>query len=86
MTAIECALNNRLIFDISCQTKKSTILCSCNLKSCHDLNIYSFASLAMQRVGAPRPAVEIMFETIQHLLKIWINPLVVKIGVGLLGF
>ena len=36
MTAIECALNKRLIFDILRQTKKPAGICSCDLKSFYD--------------------------------------------------
>ena len=67
MTAIECALNKRLIFDILRQTKKPAGICSCDLKSCYDRIVHSFASLAMQRAGAPKIAIDCMFETIQKL-------------------
>ena len=66
-TAIECALNKRLIFDILRQTKRPAGICSCDLKSCYDRIVHSFASLAMQRAGAPLSAVESMFSTIQKL-------------------
>ena len=66
-TAIECALNKRLIFDILRQTKRPAGICSCDLKSCYDRIIHSFASIAMQRAGAPATAIESMFATIQQL-------------------
>ena len=52
MNAIECALNKRLMFDILRQTKRSARICSCDLHSCYDRIVHSFASLAMQRAGA----------------------------------
>ena len=66
-TAIECALNKRLIFDILRQTKKPAGICSCDLKSCYDRIVHSFASMAMQHAGAPISAIESMFSTIQKL-------------------
>ena len=66
-TAIECALNKRLTFDILRQIKVPAGICSCDLKSCYDRIVHSFASLAMQRAGAPVAAVESMFTTIQKL-------------------
>jgi hypothetical protein len=46
-TAIECALNKVLMFDILRQTKLPGGICSCDLKSCYDRIVHSFASLAM---------------------------------------
>ena len=66
-TAIECALNKRLIFDILRQTKLPAGICSCDLHSCYDRVVHSFAPIAMQRAGAPKTAVESMFKTIQKL-------------------
>ena len=67
MSAIECALNKRLMFDILRQLKRSAGICSCDLQSCYDRIIHSFASVAMQRAGAPLPAIESMLATIQQL-------------------
>ena len=47
-TAIECALNKRLIFYIFRQTKRPAGICSCDLKSCYDRLVHSFALMAMQ--------------------------------------
>ena len=66
-TAIECALNKRLMFDLLRQTKRPAGICSCDLKSCYDRIVHSFASMAMQRAGAPTAAIESMFITIQKL-------------------
>ena len=65
--AIECALNKRLMFDILRQTKRPAGICSCDLQSCYDRIVHSFASIAMQRAGAPAAAIESMFRTIQQL-------------------
>ena len=66
-TAIECALNNILTFDILRKIKLPAGICSCDLKSCYDRIVHSFASLAMQRAGSPAAAVEAMITTIQKL-------------------
>ena len=66
-TAIECALNKRLMFDILRQTKRPGGICSCDLHSCYDRVVHSFASMAMQRAGAPPAAIKSMFSTIQKL-------------------
>ena len=66
-TAIECALNKRLLFDIMRQTKTAAGICSCDLKGCYDKILHNFASIAMQRCGAPRSAIRSMFTTIQKL-------------------
>ena len=67
ITAIVCALNKRLMFDILRQTKTPAGICSCDLHSCYDRVIHPFASVAMQRAGAPAAAIESMFGTIQRL-------------------
>ena len=66
-TAIECALNKRIIFDIMWQTKKSAGIYSYDLKSCYDRIVHSFTSMAMQRVRSPTAVEESMFSTIQKL-------------------
>ena len=48
MTAIQCALNKRLVFDILRQTKKPAVICSCHLKSCYDRIVHYFVYLSMQ--------------------------------------
>lgn len=76
---IECALNKILIFDILQQTKKSAVICSCDLKSCYDRIVHSFALMAMQQAAEPLSAIESMISTIQQLKHVisWGN------GVGL---
>ena len=65
--AITHALNKRLTFDILRQQKKGGGICSCDLKSCYDIIIHSFAVLAMRRAGVAESATVCMFETIQKL-------------------
>ena len=67
MNSILCALNKRLMFDILRQTKRPAGICSCDLQSCYDRIVHNFASMAMQRAGAPAAAITSMFETIQKL-------------------
>ena len=67
MSALDCALNKCLMFDILRQLKRAGGICSCDLHSCYDRVVHSFASVAMQRAGAPLAAIESMFTTIQKL-------------------
>lgn len=67
MTAIERALNKRLIFDIMRQTKNLASICSCDLQGCYNMILHNFASIAMQCCGAPRSTIHSMFTTIQTL-------------------
>ena len=66
-SAITHALNKRLTFDILRQQRKGGGICSCDLKSCYDRIIHSFASLAMRRAGVAESATVCMFDTIQKL-------------------
>jgi Reverse transcriptase (RNA-dependent DNA polymerase) len=65
--AIDQCLNKRLTFDISRQLHGPMALCANDAKSCYDRIVHSVASLCMQRIGCPKPAVHSMFETLQHL-------------------
>ena len=65
--AITHALNKRLTFDILRQQRKKGGICSCDLKSCYDRIVHSFAALAMKRAGAAESATVSMFSTIQDL-------------------
>ena len=66
-TTIKYALNKRLMFDILIQRKLPAEICSCDLKSCYDIIVYSFASIATQREGVPAAAIKSMITTIQRL-------------------
>ena len=66
-SAVSHALNKRLTFDILRQQKKSGAICSCDLKSCYDRIVHSFATLTMMRAGAAESACVSMFSTIQKL-------------------
>ena len=57
----------RLMFDLLRQTKRPAGIYSCDLHSCYDRIVHSFASLAMQRAGAPRTAIVSMLKTISKL-------------------
>ena len=65
--AILHALNKRLTFDILRQQKQNAGICSCDLKSCYDRIVHSFAALAMRRAGAAESSTTSMFSTIQKL-------------------
>ncbi len=65
--AIDQCLNKRLTFDLSRQLHHPMALCANDAKSCYDRIVHSVASLCMQRIGCPEPAIHTMFETLQHL-------------------
>jgi hypothetical protein len=65
--AIDQCLNKRLTFDLSRQLHCPMALCANDAKSCYDRIVHSVASLCMQRIGCPKPAVHSMFETLQNL-------------------
>ena len=54
--------------DIARQLRKPTGIGSCDLKSCYDRISHAFASIAMQRGGAPIEPIICMFQTIQRLI------------------
>ena len=49
------------------QTEKPADIYSCDLHSCYDRDVHSFASMAMQRAGAPPSAIASLFDTIRNL-------------------
>ena len=61
------ALNKRLTFDIFLQQKKSTGICSCDLKSCYDRIVHSCVTLAIRRASVADLSTISMFATIQKL-------------------
>jgi Reverse transcriptase (RNA-dependent DNA polymerase) len=65
--SIDQCLNKRLTFDLSRQLHMPMELCANDAKSCYDRIVHSVASLCMQRIGCPAPAVHTMFETLQNL-------------------
>jgi hypothetical protein len=65
--AIDQCLNKRITFDLSRQLHAPMALCANDAKSCYDRIVHSVASLCMQRIGCPKPAVHSMFQTLQHL-------------------
>ena len=42
-------------------------MCSNDAKSCYDRTVHNFASLCLQRIGAPVEPIVSMFQTIQNL-------------------
>ena len=67
MTDIVYALDKKLTFDMLRQTRISVIICSCDLKSCYDRIVRSFASLVIQMASVPVKLVNNMLSTIQKL-------------------
>ena len=60
-------LEKRLSFDMSRQLRRVMALCSNDARACYDRIVHSVASMCLQRVGVPKPAVICMFSTIQDL-------------------
>jgi hypothetical protein len=64
--AIDLAINKVLTYDILCHLKRLGAICSNDAKSCYNLIGHAQASIAMQRNGAPKAAVDCLFSTLQH--------------------
>lgn len=65
--AADHGLNKLLTFDIIRQRRYPAAVASNDAKSCYDRIVHSVATLCMERSGAPRPAVDSMFGTIQQM-------------------
>ncbi len=63
--AIDLAVNKTLTNDLLRQLKRPGAICSNDAKSCYDLIGHSQASMAMQRNGVPKAAVDCLFSTLQ---------------------
>lgn len=63
--ATDLAVNKAVTYDIIRQLKRPAAVCSNDAKSCYDLIGHTQASLAMQRLGAPKSAVDCLFTTLQ---------------------
>ncbi len=64
--AIDLAVCKALTYDLLRQLKRPGAICSNDARSCYDLIGHSQASLAMQRNGVPRAAVDCLFTTLQE--------------------
>jgi hypothetical protein len=64
--AIDLAVNKALTYDLLRQLKRPGAICSNDARSCYDLIGHMQASIAMQRNGVPRPAVDCLFSTLQY--------------------
>ena len=67
-SAQDNALAKRLVFDHFRFLKLPFGMCACDLTSCYDRVVHTAASIALQRVGVPKPRLKCMFNTIQHLV------------------
>ena len=67
MSAIDQSLNKALTFDLWRQLKRPGAICSNDAKSCYDRIVHNFASICLQRLGAPVAPIVSMFSTIQNL-------------------
>ena len=67
MSSIDQSLNKCLTFDLWRQLRTPGALCSNDAKSCYDRIVHNFASLCLQRLGAPIEPILSMFSTIQSL-------------------
>ena len=65
--AIEQALNKRLCFDITRQTRRAGAVVITDLKSCYDRVCHAIASLSLRRIGLTEAESKCMFEPLQYL-------------------
>ena len=63
---IQC-LNKRLLYDYTRFTHKPLALCSNDAKSCYDRIVLIIAALCLCRLGAPKPYVQSMVNTIHGM-------------------
>ena len=66
-SAIDHCLNRRLTFDMARLRKRPLAVCSNDAKACYDRIVHAIASIALQRVGAPKEPIICMFTTLQKL-------------------
>lgn len=64
--SIDLAVNKALTYDLLWQSRRLGAICSNDTWSCYDLIGHSQASMAMQRNGVPRAAVDCLFTTLQN--------------------
>jgi len=64
-TAIDLAVNKSLSYDLLRQLKHTGAVCSNDAKACYDFIGHTTASLAMQRMGVPKAAVDCLFSLLQ---------------------
>jgi hypothetical protein len=65
--AIDLAVNKALTYDLLRQLKRPGAICSNDARSCYDLIGHSQASIAMQRNGVPKTAIDCLFSTLQDV-------------------
>ena len=66
-SAIEHALNRRLVFDHQRYDRSPLALACSDLKSCYDRVVHAAASLALQRIGVPIASIVSMFDSIRRM-------------------
>ena len=64
-SAIDHALNRRLVFDYCAYNHTPYSLCSCDLQGCYDRIVHSAAILALRRLGIPAGKLQTMFGAVQ---------------------
>jgi hypothetical protein len=64
--SIDLAVSKALTYDILHQLRCPGAICSNDARSCYDLIGHSQASMAMQRNGVPKSAVDCLFTTLQN--------------------
>jgi hypothetical protein len=66
-SAIDQSLNKALTFDLWRQFRIPGAVCSSDARACYDRMVHPFASICLQRLGAPVEPIISMFSTIQDL-------------------
>jgi hypothetical protein len=64
--AMDFATNKSLTYHILQQRKQLGAVCSKDAKSCYNLIRHTQATMAMRRMGVPKPMVNCMFTTLQE--------------------
>lgn len=64
--AIDLTMNKALTYDLFCQPKWVSAVCSNDAKSCYNLIGHTQASLCMQQMGVPWATVDCLFITLQE--------------------
>ena len=67
MSASQASVNNRLMYDLMCQTHQGSIVCANDAKLCYNRIMHSVLSLSLQRLGVPSAPIQSMLTTIQKM-------------------
>ena len=67
LQAVEVSLNAQLTFNSIWARRGRAVIMSNDAKGCYDRIAHTVVTLALRRLGMPKPAVQSMIDTIQHM-------------------